>query len=62
MTDTKSNSDGICMLAFAGIVILLVLGGYILKSYFEAKTFNELTGRNVSTWQALFVQLRIDDD
>ena len=43
---------------FAVFVFLFAFIGFV--AYFEAQAFNELTGRQVSTWQAVFVQLRVD--
>ncbi len=40
--------------------IVLVPAVWIGKSYQEAATFRRLTGREVSTWDAMFVELRVD--
>jgi len=40
----------------------LCVGGWVFSSYHEAKIFTKMTGREVTTWDAMFVQLRIDDD
>lgn len=47
------------------VVILLAIPIFlccfwILPSYFEAKTFSRLTGKSVSTWDAMWVELRIE--
>lgn len=44
-------------LAIGAILILLMF--WIVPSYFEATTYSRLTGRNVSTWDALWVELRV---
>ena len=44
-----------CLLLAIGIPV----GVWITKSHFEAKIYSELTGKQVSTWQALWVQLRV---
>jgi isoprenylcysteine carboxyl methyltransferase (ICMT) family protein YpbQ len=41
------------------IVLPLLLGAWVTMSHFEAKVYNEITGENISTFQAMFVQLRV---
>jgi hypothetical protein len=41
------------MLSLIGIAI------WIFKSHFEAKVYTELTGKHVTTTQAMFIQLRV---
>lgn len=44
----------------AVIFFVVVMTGLVIKSHFEAKAYNRLTGANV-TWQdAFWVQLRVD--
>lgn len=47
--------------AMFGIVAaaLLVLMFWIIPSYFEARSYNRITGENVSTFDAMFVNLRV---
>jgi hypothetical protein len=40
-------------------MLVVGIGIWIGASHFEAKAFNELTGSNVSTKQAMFIQLRV---
>jgi hypothetical protein len=40
-----------------GALVILMLP----LSYMEAKTYNKLTGANVTTWDALWVDLRVTD-
>lgn len=42
-------------------VILVLVGGWVGKSYFEANSYNNVTGKHVSTWDAMFLELRIVD-
>ena len=48
---------------FAMLVIVLLFGciflAWVAQSYFEAQSYNRITGENVSTWDALWVELRI---
>ena len=43
-----------------GLCIVLV-GMWIVRSHYEAKTYNEITGKNITTRQALWVQLRVQE-
>ena len=59
------KSDRVDNLFATAIIILLLawllcIGMILVKPYFEAKAYNRLTGSNVSTWDAWFLELRID--
>lgn len=47
--------------AFIAIAVVGSLSIWIVGSYFEANAFNEVTGRSVTTWQAMWVELRVSD-
>ena len=46
-------------------VLVMVLAGCVafwaISSHFEAAAFNRLTGKRVSTWDAMWVQLRVQE-
>jgi hypothetical protein len=42
-------------------VISISIALWVSASYFEAKAFNEVTGKHVTTSQAMFIQLRIQE-
>lgn len=48
-----------------GCLVLLAcsvaLGIWVGKSYFEAHTYNRLVGAQTTTWDAMWVQLRVMD-
>jgi len=60
-----SQNDG--CLELVGIAILtivfLVFGGgwWVFKSSQEAATYNKITGKQVTTWDAMWVELRIQE-
>lgn len=37
------------------------LGIWVVKSRFEASAYNRITGSHVSTWDAMWVELRVQD-
>ena len=43
------------------IILAIVPVGWVFKSYMEAKSYNEVTGKNVTTWQAMWIDLRVQD-
>lgn len=50
-------------LIYAGAFVLLlaIIGAmFSFRSFMEARAFNRLTGANVSTWDAIWVELRVD--
>ncbi len=51
-------NDRIYHFSPAGVLVLCGLG-WIVFSHFEAQTFGRLTGREVSTGEAMFIQLRV---
>lgn len=44
------------------ILIILLLGGVAYtRAYFEAQAYNRITGKEVTTWDAMFLDLRIQE-
>ena len=51
------------MMTITVILILLIAPlTWIFKSHMEAKAYNRLTGSNATTWEAMWVQLRVQGD
>ena len=44
--------------AFAFTLVTLI---WIGKSYFEAQSYNHVTGSNLSTWDAMWIDLRVQE-
>lgn len=42
-------------------MILILVGCWVGASHFEAQSYNKLTGNDVTTWDAMWVQLRVQD-
>lgn len=47
--------------ALAASAIIVAIAGWPVSSYFEARTYNKLTGAHTTTWDAMWVQLRIQE-
>lgn len=47
--------------ALAAIIAALVGLIVVMPAYFEAKTYNKLTGAKATTWDAIWVELRVQD-
>ena len=45
--------------AFALFLIMAFLVCWIVPAAFEAKTFTKLTGKPVTTWDAMWIDLRV---
>lgn len=53
--------DG-CLGCGALIALTLIsLAVWVVSSHFEAAAYNRATGKNVSTWDAMWVELRVQD-
>jgi hypothetical protein len=60
---TATDRTSILMIAASFVLVFgIVAGVYATKSYFEAAAFNRITGKNVSTWDAMFLELRVQED
>lgn len=44
------------------IMFIGVVSWWPVSSYFEAKAYQNLTGKNVSIWEAMFLELRITNE
>ena len=57
MFETKEETA--VVLGMAAIIIIGVTCG-LAQPYFEAKSFNKLTGGNATYWDAMWTELRVD--
>lgn len=59
------TSDDKIELAIKGVgamaLIVLLVGVWVFASWCEAAAFNRITGKSVSTWDAMFVTLRVQE-
>jgi hypothetical protein len=46
-------------LAIVAFVAIIALTGWVFNSYLEASAFNRATGKNASTVDAMFTELRV---
>ena len=61
---TAEDRRAITWIAVLGTAVLVVILGFstachAVSSYFEARSYNRLTGSEVTTWDAMFVDLRV---
>lgn len=42
-------------------VVLILIGAIWFQAWMEAKAFNRVTGKNVSTWDAVWIELRVQE-
>ena len=58
----KENVDILPYGALYAMLFIVLTAAWIVGSHFEAKAYSELTGKEVTTWQAMWVKLRVDSD
>lgn len=54
-------SETLATVIVAAIFAVFSVGLWACASYFEARAFNRVTGKNVSTVDAMFIQLRVQE-
>lgn len=57
----SKRSDMWIVLATAALIAVFYCGPWVVSSYFEAKAFNRITGQNVTTWDAMWLNLRVQE-
>ena len=48
-------------IAAIAAIVLGAPASWVVKSYFEAQAYNRLTGAHATTWDAMWVELRVQD-
>jgi hypothetical protein len=57
----KILDNPICFYGLCVACVAFVIGMALLQPYMEAKTYRKLTGADVTTWDAIWVELRVQD-
>lgn len=55
----SKKSDVVYGLLIVLLIIILPIVLWVVPSYFEARTYQKLTGKEVTTWDAMWVELRV---
>jgi hypothetical protein len=61
---TGDEEAGLAVAIFLPILMalgLVCVAGWVASSYLEASAFNRITGSSTTTWEAMFVELRIQE-
>jgi hypothetical protein len=53
--------DWLTAIGFFGVIVVLGVSIWLVASFMEAKTYTKLTGKPVSTWDAMWIQLRVQE-
>ena len=53
----KNKSDSAALFIIPAVVLGLLV--WVLFSYFEARTYSRITGQQISTFEAMFVNCRV---
>ncbi len=46
---------------WVGLAAVVLLSGWVAFSYFEARAFNRIVGADATTWEAMWVNLRVSE-
>lgn len=58
---TMRDKDWILPAMFIACLAVVVLGFHAVRSYFEASAYERVTGQHVSIWDAMFLELRVQE-
>jgi len=61
ISDWLENNPEIGMVVVSIILIMVCTSVWVFMSANEAAAFERLTGKKVSTWDAMFIELRIQE-
>lgn len=59
--ETKSKLFLLLLVFMFFGAIAIPTTGWVVSSHFEAKSYNRLTGAHATTWDAMWVELRVQD-
>lgn len=51
--------EGLMTMVVSAVAVLIAVSAWIFTSHHESKVYNRLTGANTTTYDAMFVQLRV---
>ena len=58
----KETKDITCIMIGMILAMILLIGSmHLVRSYWEAETYTRLTGKKVTTWDALWIEFRIQE-
>lgn len=57
----RDKSDWVIPVVMLFVTVLCLSLGWYIYSSFEATAFNRVTGKSVSTWDAMFLDLRVQE-
>lgn len=58
---STGDREKLAAAALGVATLLAALAIWVVGSHFEARAFNNVTGKNVSTWDAMFIDLRVNE-
>lgn len=60
MRYNRHTTDVVSALVTFVCIFAILLGVWVFRSHMEAKAYNRVTGADVTTWEAMWVELRVD--
>lgn len=58
---TIDEREGCAALLLIACIIALVVGAVVASAHFESAAYNRLTGANTTWWDAVWLDLRVQD-
>jgi hypothetical protein len=59
MSDSRTSAGDLGCFGVCVMVAIAILG-WIVDASIRAQAFNSATGKHVTTWDAMFIELRVD--
>lgn len=59
MNETKAGIYAALITGAVFLILFLVV--WVVGSCFEASAYNNVTGKNISTWDAMWIELRVQE-
>jgi len=54
------RSEKLWLASVSALAFVFLISSWLVTSWQEAKAYNRLTGQKVTTWDAMWVKLRVD--
>lgn len=58
----QETREAVCGGLVMSLFLCFALALWVFLSYMEAENFNDVTGKNVSTWQAMWITLHVQEE
>lgn len=61
--ERRRRLNNVLFISGLTVVVLVIIGAaWVVPSWMEARAFNKATGKSVTVWEAMFVDLRVQGE